>query len=118
MSVGTRALVAASLAAAALAVAGPALGDRGRLSSGSTTTVTNSNPTAVSVQGVVQSLSGSAVVVRQLDGSTVSIAIDRRTKVTVDGRTGKIGDIRPGFVVLTTVKPGQPAAALRFLRPS
>ena len=71
----------------------------------------------VHVQGVVQSVSASAVVVRQLDGSAVSAAIDRRTKITIDGRPGKVGDVKPGFVLVTTVKAGQPASTLRFLRP-
>jgi hypothetical protein len=47
----------------------------------------------------------------------VSVGIDRRTKVTVNGRQGKLEDVKPGFVLLTTVKSGQPATTLRFLRP-
>jgi hypothetical protein len=65
----------------------------------------------------VQSVSGSAVVVRQLDGSAVSVGISRNTRITVDGRPGKISDVKPGFVLVTSVKVGQPASALRFLRP-
>ena len=72
----------------------------------------------MSVQGVVQSLNGSAVVVRQLDGSTVTVGINRSTRITIDGRPGKITDVKPGFVLVTTVKAGQPASTIRLLRPS
>lgn len=103
-----------------MTVVSPALADRGK-SSGNNTPSGNShsgNSSApVSVQGVVQAVSGSAVVVRQLDGSVVSVGIDRGTKVTVNGRQGRIGDVKPGFVLLTTVRSGQPATTLRFLRP-
>jgi hypothetical protein len=72
----------------------------------------------VHVQGVVQSLSGSTVVVRQLDGTTVSVGISRATRITIDGRSGKISDVKPGFVLVTIVKAGQPISTMRFLRPS
>ena len=109
---------AATLAAAALASSAPALAQSGKGPVKSTTQTTGSHSApVVRVQGVVQSVSASAVVVRQLDGSAVSAAIDRRTKITIDGRPGKIGDVKPGFVLVTTVKAGQPASTLRFLRP-
>jgi hypothetical protein len=120
MTVGSKTLVAASLAAAALAFAAPSLANNGKSSLRSgppTTTVSLPGNATVSVQGVVQSVGGSAVVVRQLDGSTVSVVIGRNARVTVDGRPGKISDVKPGFVLVTTVKAGQPASALRFLRP-
>jgi hypothetical protein len=117
VTVGSRALVAAASATLLLGLSSPALADHGKPQA-PTTTSTRSVGTTISVQGVVQALSGSVVVVRQLDGSAVSIAIDRKTKVTIDGRPDKISDVKPGFVLLTTVKTGQPAASLRFLRPS
>jgi hypothetical protein len=111
---GSKALIASILAAVSLGFTAPAFADHGPSKS---PTVTHGNATT-SVQGVVQSVSGSAVVVRQLDGSAVSVAIDRGTKITVNGRPGKINDVKPGFVLVTTVKAGQPAPVLRFLRPS
>jgi hypothetical protein len=111
----------ASLAALGLAFAAPSYADHGKSSQkndGPATTVTYSGNTTVSVQGIVQSLSGSAVVVRQLDGSTVSVGVSRSTRITVDGRPGKISDVKPGFVLVTTVKAGQAASTMRFLRPS
>ena len=119
MTVGSKALAAASLGAAALAFATPAFADRGKPSPKSgppTTTVSHS--AAVFVQGVVQSVSGSAVIVRQLDGSSVSVGINRNTRVTIDRHSGKISEVKPGFVLVTTVKAGQPASTMRFLRPS
>jgi len=109
----------AILAAVSLSFAAPALANNGKGPGQSTATTTASHPGAVvDVQGVVQSVSISAVNVRQLDGSTVSVAIDRRTKITIGGRPGRITEVKPGFVLVTTVKAGQPASTLRFLRPS
>ena len=118
MTVGSKALIAAVLAAVSLGSAAPVFAAHGRLSKAPIgTTVTRGNAT-INVQGVVQSVSGSAVLVRQLDGSTVTVAIDRGTKISVNSRFGKISDVKPGFVLVTTVKAGQPASVLRFLRPS
>jgi hypothetical protein len=111
---GSKTLVVLSLAGAVLAFAAPSYADRGKPS-------TKGGPPAasatVSVQGVVQSVSGSTVVVRQLDGSTVSVGISRNTHITVDGHPSKVSDVKPGFVLVTTVKAGQAASTLRFLRP-
>ena len=118
VTVGSKALIAAVLAAVSLGSAAPVFAAHGRLSKAPIgTTVTRGNAT-INVQGVVQSVSGSAVLVRQLDGSTVTVAIDRGTKISVNSRFGKISDVKPGFVLVTTVKAGQPASVLRFLRPS
>ena len=117
VTVRSKALVASVLAAVPLGFAAPVFAAHGPSKDSSTVTVAHGNAT-INVQGVVQSVSGSAVVVRQLDGSAVSVAIDRGTKITVNGRPGKINDVKPGFVLVTTVKAGQPAPVLRFLRPS
>ena len=124
VTVGSKSVFAAIIAGLSIAFAAPALASSGKgpvkstaTTSTATTAGSHSAP-VVHVQGVVQSVSASAVVVRQLDGSAVSVAIDRRTKITIDGRPGKIGDVKPGFVLVTTVTAGRPASALRFLRPS
>jgi hypothetical protein len=119
VAVGSKMVIAAILAAISLAFAAPALASNGKgpVKSTTTTTVSQSG-SVVHVQGVVQSVSASAVVVRQLDGSAVSVAIDRQTRITIGARPGRIGDVKPGFVLVTTVKAGQPASTLRFLRPS
>ena len=121
VTVGPKILVVASLAALGLAFAAPSYADRGKQSQksdGASSSVSHSGNTTVSVQGVVLSLNGFGVVVRQLDGSTVNVVISRGTRITVDGRPGKISDVKPGFVLVTTVKAGQPASTMRFLRPS
>jgi hypothetical protein len=125
VTVGSKILVVASLAALGLAFAAPSYADHGKSSQKSdspNSSVSHSGNTSVSVQGVVQgvvqSLNGSGVVVRQLDGSYVNVGLSRNTRITVDGRPGKISDVKPGYVLVTTVKAGQPASTMRFLRPS
>jgi hypothetical protein len=106
VTVDTKTALAAILAGACFAFAAPALAENGKGPvKGTTTAVPHPGP--VKVQGVVQSVSASTVVVRQLDGSAVSVAIDRRTKITIAGHPGKIGDVKPGFVLVITVKAGQ-----------
>ena len=111
---GSKTLLTAAIAATVLAFAAPSYADRGK-------PFTKGGPPAatatVTVQGVVQSVSGSAVVVRQLDGSTVSVGISRNTHITVDGHPAKVSDVKPGFVLVTSVKAGQAASTMRFLRP-
>ena len=107
-------------AAFALAVAGPALADgpHGNSGKGSATTVVHPTAGTQIVQGVVQSVSTSVVFVRQLDGSTLSVPVDRKTRITVNGRSARITDVKPGYVLVAAWKAGQPATILRFVRPS
>src|SRR5215469_6495088 len=104
VTVGSKALVPAVIAAVSLFVVSPALADHGKSPVKNTppghSASSRSGGQTVSVQGVVQAVSGSAVVVRQLDGTVVSVGIDRKTKVVIDGRNGKIADVRPGFVLM------------------
>ena len=113
VKLGSKTLVAAFLSGVVLVFAAPALAEHGAKSE-----TPAPRSATVSVQGVVQSLNGSAVVVRQLDGSTVTVGINRSTRITIDGRSGKITDVKPGFVLVTTFKAGQPASTIRLLRPS
>jgi hypothetical protein len=66
--------------------------------------------------GVVQSVSSRAVVLRQLDGSIVSVPLGRDTQILLDGRPARLTDIRPGYVLDASWSAGQPPAALRFER--
>jgi len=52
-----------------------------------------------SAKGIVQSVAGGAVVVTQLDGSSVSIAVGAGTRVFLDGRRASVADLKPGFVL-------------------
>jgi hypothetical protein len=49
-------------------------------------------------RGVVQSVSGDQIVLRTLDGGSLSFPVTPRTRVRVNGRPGAITDIGPGFV--------------------
>jgi hypothetical protein len=113
-------------AACALAVPAAALANDHRSESqaqhGKTvTTVTTAVPSpgsSQSAQGVVQSVSSTAIVVRQLDGSTVTVPVDRRTtQLFVDNRRAQWSDLKPGYVLSASWKAGKPAPTLRFSRP-
>jgi hypothetical protein len=54
----------------------------------------------VSNQGLVQSISPAAVLLKALDGTTFSVPFGHQTRVLVDGRLAPASDIKPGFVVL------------------
>ena len=133
-------MVLAAALAAMLLVVGQAGADRGRSKSqnqqGSpqpTQQTTQQQPTqqaptttvapasvggSTSVEGVVQAVFASTVLVKQLDGSAVVVPVDRRTQVLVNGRQAQWSDVKPGFVLIASWQPGRPAALLRFLRPS
>ena len=49
-------------------------------------------------RGVVQSVSPTQIVLRELDGSTVALALGARTRVLVNGFPATLADIEPGFV--------------------
>ena len=66
----------------------------------------------------MQSVSASAVSVRLLDGTASSVPYDRKTQVLVNGKSGRITDVRPGFVLVASWKAGKPATVLRFVRPA
>ncbi|HEX4520544.1 MAG TPA: hypothetical protein VH063_13270 [Gaiellaceae bacterium] len=114
--------VPALVAALALAISAPAFASHGRGSSGSSgkPAVGVPAPPAPSgrVQGVVQSVLPSAVSVRLLDGTAASVPYDKKTQVLVNGRPGRLADVRPGFVLAASWKAGKPAGVLRFVRPS
>jgi hypothetical protein len=48
-------------------------------------------------RGVVQSISSSQIVLRGLDGSTLSFAIAPRTQVLLNGAPANVSAIQPGF---------------------
>ena len=76
-------------------------------------------PAATSANGVVQSVGASAFFVRQLDGTTVSVPFGKKTQLFVDGRHGRVTDVKPGYVLVhASWKAGSPARMLRFVRPS
>lgn len=64
-------------------------------------------------KGIVQSVSPKAIVLRELDGSTVRIPVALKTRVFVDGKRATLGSVRRGFVVSVTWTPGKPARVLQ-----
>jgi hypothetical protein len=123
--------------AASLFVAQPGLADRGKENGNgegrggprpaTTTTEPQSQPghddghrgrDAQTTQGVVQTITARYVVLRRLDGSTVSFAINRRTRIQLGRRAGRIKDVRPGFIVVANSTNGKSASELRFVRAS
>jgi hypothetical protein len=58
------------------------------------------------------------VVEKQLDGSSVSVPVGQSTKVTIDGKPGRLSQVRPGAVLAATWQAGTTPSLLRFVRPS
>jgi hypothetical protein len=74
---------------------------------------------AVSV-GVVDSLSDGVLEVTLLDGSSLSIPVDAKTHVLVDGKRAGLAAVKTGYTVVIPAKPSKsskPVNELRFLRP-
>ena len=63
--------------------------------------------------GIVQSVSPKAIVLRELDGSTVRVPVALSTRVFVDGRRATLHDIRRGFVATATGSAGKPARVIQ-----
>jgi hypothetical protein len=104
--------------------AAPGLASNPHQSRATTTTTTTTTPftppagQTVSVQGVVQSVSSSTVLVKQLDGSAVVVPIDRTTQIFVNGKPAHATDVKRGYVLIASFQAGRPASVLRFVRPS
>ena len=82
------------------------------------TTTTAAPGSSQGAQGVVQSVGSTSVVVKQLDGSAVTVPVDRRTtQVFVNNKHAQWTDVKPGYVLSATWKVGKPAPTLRFSRP-
>ena len=64
-------------------------------------------------RGVVQSVSTTRIVLRELDGNTVSIAVGARTLVLVNGIPATLADILPGFVAAVAHRGPNPARLIR-----
>lgn len=73
---------------------------------------------AGSAHGIVQSVSARAVLVRELDGSIVSVPVEPSTHVFVDGRRASLADVGPGFVAAASWTTDRPAGELEAFDPS
>ena len=63
-------------------------------------------------RGILQSLTTTAVVLRALDGTQVSVPLGPATRYRLNGRAAPASAIRPGFVT-EAVSEGGPAIVLR-----
>jgi hypothetical protein len=72
--------------------------------------------TLVLDRGRVTAISGSSLTLRELDGSSVQIALSPSTQVVVVGRPGQITDIRRGSAAVTRRIDGGPAMLVRVTR--
>lgn len=63
-------------------------------------------------QGIVQSVSPRALILRELDGGTVTVPVVPHTRVFVDGKLASLRDVKPGFVAVARWKAGKPARVL------
>ncbi len=64
-------------------------------------------------RGIVQSVSASQIVLRELDGSSVGLAVDGTTRVLLNGSPAQFTDIRPGFVAAVGHNGERPALFVR-----
>src|SRR5205823_9734391 len=64
-------------------------------------------------EGIVQSVATNGVVLRQLDGSTVTISVGSSTQVFVDGKHALLMDVKAGYVASASWKEGGTAHVLQ-----
>jgi hypothetical protein len=62
----------------------------------------------------VQSVAAKAVVVKELDGTTVRIPVAQSTHVFFDGKRATLGVVQPGLVAIASWKANQAAAKLQI----
>ena len=71
----------------------------------------------VTDRGIVQSAAADALVLRALDGSSLTVALDANTRVSVGDRGAGISDIQPGSVATVRHVSGGPALDVRVALP-
>ncbi len=64
-------------------------------------------------RGVVQAVTERRIVLRELDGSLVSLAIGPATRVRVNGSPAPLEAVRPGFVAVVIHEGDEPARIVR-----
>ena len=70
-------------------------------------------------RGIVQAVTSKAVVLRRLDGTTLTVPVNAKTKVRVNGRRATLARVEPGFAAVVVWRTGKPAQELRtFSLPS
>jgi hypothetical protein len=116
-----RAAAAVSIVSAAVAFAGPSFAGAATFAKPAQPGAPGKTPPAhgaTSVkagrgEGIVQSVSANAIVLRELDGSTVSISVASSTHVFVNGKRASLRDVKAGFIASGAWKAGGSARVLQ-----
>ena len=64
-------------------------------------------------RGIVQSVSATQIVLRELDGSSVALAVNADTRVLLNGSPAQLADVKPGFVAAVGHNGTRPARYVR-----
>jgi len=64
-------------------------------------------------RGIVQSVSSTQIVLRGLDGTTLTLAVGPRTLVLLNGQPSTLSAIQPGFAATVAHNGSRPARAVR-----
>ena len=64
-------------------------------------------------KGAIVSVSSSLIVLRQADGSTVSVSVGLQTSVVLNGVPASLSDLRPGYLAAVLHYGAQPAREVR-----
>lgn len=85
------------------------------------TPVSTSTPVArgpvVTDRGIVQTVAPDSLVLRALDGSSITIALDGRTRFYLGDRSGSLSDVQPGGVATVRHQGSAPAVDVRVALP-
>jgi hypothetical protein len=100
------AAVTVTIGLAAVVLAGPSF-------AGAATFAKPADAKAGAREGIVQSVSANAIVLKELDGRTVRIPVALSTHVFVDGKRASLRDVRAGFVASVAWKTGRSARVLQ-----
>lgn len=68
-------------------------------------------------RGRVQSVTSSALILRERDGVLVTVPVSPTTRVVIDGRAATLALVRPRMTAVTVSIDGAPAAAIRVQVP-
>lgn len=71
----------------------------------------------VTDRGIVQSAQSGTLVLRALDGSSIAIPVDARTKIAIGDQPAAATDIQPGSVATVRHQDGGPAFDIRVALP-
>jgi hypothetical protein len=69
-------------------------------------------------RGTVQSVSSTQLVLKELDGSTLTVPVSADTKVVVNGQEQSISSVETGYLVVAIRDGDNPAKAVRAHDPS